>query len=75
MWNNGIWNNGERGFIFRLVNEGEVSAVFPFFVCVFLEKQSRAKKKKVTTTVSVFLSGNMLHCQNIADEFLNVCIY
>lgn len=45
----------------------EKSAHFPFFVCVF-GKQSRAKTGKVTTAVSVFLSGNTLHCQNITNE-------
>lgn len=45
MWNNGIWNNGERGFIFRLVNEGEVSAL-PVFLCVFLENNLVQRKER-----------------------------
>lgn len=70
MWNNGIWNNGERGFIFLLVNEEKVStdSVLFFFSHVF-GKTIVCREKKGDNSVILFLSGSRRQTASVSKYY------
>lgn len=72
-WNNGIWNNGERGYIFKLANVAE-TAKSPFFPSPVFGKQSCVKRRKVTIVYHVaFVTQQAADRHGV--EILQMCAF